>query len=170
MRRHQDAFCKEVTKKFLEHPLARPFIRPVNPELDECYDYHQVIEHPMDIGNIKKKLDEGEYTDVIDWKSDFQLVWDNAKRYNKKNHVLHLLACKLNDKFRKATEFVPNDESELWSFKVKKSIKKIKEMLEKSVKNVNEDNITAKYDALREKENATTQKQEANEGKQKESS
>ena len=162
MSRYQDAFCKEVTRKFLDHPLARPFIRPVNPELDECYDYHQVIEHPMDIGNIKKKLDEGEYADVIAWKSDFHLFWDNAKRYNKKNHVFHLLACKLNDKFRKMTEYVPNDESELWSFKVKKIMKKIKEMLEKSVKNVNEDNITAKYDILREKEAVVTNKCDEN--------
>lgn len=41
------------------------FTRPVNP--DEAPDYHEVIAQPMDLGAVRDRIDNGEYTSVRDF-------------------------------------------------------------------------------------------------------
>ena len=123
-------FCKEVTRKLFEHPLAKAFIRPVNPELDRAFDYFNIIKHPMDLGTIKKKLENGEYQNTTDWMSDIKLVWDNAKLYNDKKHILHRAAERLNKKCIEIFKCIPKDESEYWALKLAKANAKLTKFLQ----------------------------------------
>lgn len=124
-------FCKEFTRKLYSHPLAKAFIRPVNPELDRANDYFQIIQKPMDLGTIKKKLDNGEYENVQQWQSDVRLVWDNAKQYNnEKKSILYKVADKLSQKCNKIFKFIPKDESELWALKLSKANNKLNKFLQ----------------------------------------
>ena len=125
-------YCKEVTKKLFEHPLAKAYIRPVNPELDKAYDYFDVIHHPMDLGTIKKRLENGEYQNTEEWMNDIKLVWDNAKTYNNdKKHLFYKVADRLSKKCNEIFKRIPKDESEYWALKLSKANAKLTKFLQK---------------------------------------
>lgn len=124
-------FCKEVTKKLYEHPLAKAFIHPVNPELDRAFDYFKYVSHPMDLGTIKKKLDNAEYPNSTEWMSDIKLVWDNAKTYNNdKKSILNRAADRLSKKCNEIFKCIPKDESDAWSLKLAKANAKLAKFLQ----------------------------------------
>ncbi|KAL2538097.1 DNA-binding bromodomain-containing protein [Forsythia ovata] len=56
------------------------FSEPVDP--DELPDYHEIIEHPMDFGTVRKKLDDGVYKNLEDLEADVLLICSNAMQYN----------------------------------------------------------------------------------------
>ncbi|KAE8661570.1 serine/threonine-protein kinase PBS1-like [Hibiscus syriacus] len=56
------------------------FSEPVDPE--ELPDYHDVIEHPMDFGTIRKKLASGAYATLEQFEKDVFLISSNAMQYN----------------------------------------------------------------------------------------
>ncbi|CAI9755799.1 unnamed protein product [Fraxinus pennsylvanica] len=75
-------------KKFLVFILDRlqkkdthgVFSEPVDP--DELPDYHEIIEHPMDFGTLRKKLDNGMYKNLEELEADVFLICSNAMQYN----------------------------------------------------------------------------------------
>ena len=45
-------------------------------------DYYVLIKRPMDLSTIRNKLKDRSYTSLEEFKSDFKLVFSNAKEYN----------------------------------------------------------------------------------------
>ena len=45
-------------------------------------DYPTIITNPMDLGTVKKNLDNGEYKIFQDFMNDINLIWKNCKTYN----------------------------------------------------------------------------------------
>lgn len=125
-------FCKEFTEMLYNHPLSIAFLRPVNPEVDDAPNYHQKILHPMDLGTIKSRLENNEYTNSTTWRQDIRLVWDNAKLYNDKKTLIHQAADKLKNKCEKMLKVIPKTESDLWEYRITKINHKIKKLLEQS--------------------------------------
>ncbi|KAL6995982.1 hypothetical protein U1Q18_006120 [Sarracenia purpurea var. burkii] len=56
------------------------FSEPVDP--NELPDYHEIIENPMDFGTVRKKLDEGLYSNLEEFEADVFLICSNAMQYN----------------------------------------------------------------------------------------
>ncbi|KAI3441154.1 uncharacterized protein J3R85_002387, partial [Psidium guajava] len=56
------------------------FSEPVDPK--ELPDYHEVIEHPMDFGTVRKKLASGTYANLEQFEKDVFLICSNAMQYN----------------------------------------------------------------------------------------
>ncbi|XP_030552676.1 uncharacterized protein LOC115756846 [Rhodamnia argentea] len=56
------------------------FSEPVDPK--ELPDYHEVIEHPMDFGTVRKKLAGGAYANLEQFEKDVFLICSNAMQYN----------------------------------------------------------------------------------------
>ncbi|XAR64266.1 hypothetical protein NMG60_11024540 [Bertholletia excelsa] len=56
------------------------FSEPVNP--NELPDYHEVIEHPMDFETVRKKLNDGQYSNLDEFEADVFLISSNAMQYN----------------------------------------------------------------------------------------
>ncbi|PWZ01692.1 hypothetical protein BCV70DRAFT_199128 [Testicularia cyperi] len=56
------------------------FCEPVN--LEDVPNYLEFIKTPMDFGTMKKKIEAREYSHMDQFRSDFQLVIDNAQTYN----------------------------------------------------------------------------------------
>ncbi|KAL3514873.1 hypothetical protein ACH5RR_027590 [Cinchona calisaya] len=75
-------------KKMLEFVLDRlqkkdtygVFSEPVDP--NELPDYHEIIEHPMDFGSLRKKLEAGSYSNLEELEADVFLICSNAMQYN----------------------------------------------------------------------------------------
>ena len=64
-------------------PQAIDFLVPVDYVALNILDYPAIITHPMDLGTVKKKLENGEYKLFQDFMSDINLIWKNCKTYNK---------------------------------------------------------------------------------------
>ncbi|KAA8546181.1 hypothetical protein F0562_020925 [Nyssa sinensis] len=56
------------------------FSEPVDP--NELPDYHEVIEHPMDFGTVRKNLASGAYANLEQFEKDVFLICSNAMQYN----------------------------------------------------------------------------------------
>ena len=49
---------------------------------DGAPDYLSVIEHPMDLGTVVKKLGNSEYPSEAEFAVDVRLVFENCREYN----------------------------------------------------------------------------------------
>ncbi|EGZ23915.1 hypothetical protein PHYSODRAFT_380813, partial [Phytophthora sojae] len=58
------------------------FSRPVDPELDGCPNYLSVIDHPMDLGTIRSRVETSFYRKWGLFKKDVELVWQNCRTFN----------------------------------------------------------------------------------------
>ena len=78
MNRRQKELCLEITKKLKERPAAALFREPVDATKPGCETYYDIIEDPQDFSSIEKRLTEGEYRSVREWKRDITLIFKNA--------------------------------------------------------------------------------------------
>lgn len=62
------------------HPDAWPFANPVDEEY--APNYYKVIEEPMDLQSMEDKLDNQQYTSFDEFKSDFERIGENCRKYN----------------------------------------------------------------------------------------
>lgn len=91
------AKLKEILSKLQKNPDAQFFLFPVDkryapfPDLISksiylilCYssypEYYEVIENPMDLTTVKKKLND--YTSVKEALDDLRLIWQNCFTFN----------------------------------------------------------------------------------------
>ncbi|TKR87480.1 hypothetical protein L596_011871 [Steinernema carpocapsae] len=59
------------------------FANPVNE--DEVPGYHRIIKNPMDLSKMRSKISDGIYHSLSHMKTDFVLMMDNCKAFNKEN-------------------------------------------------------------------------------------
>lgn len=105
---HRDAASQETLHKHLtrvlqevmDHQCAWPFLQPVDPKETGAIDYYEVIKNPIDLGTIKKKLEEKWfYVTKEIFIADFSRMVKNCKSYNGKTHYVTELALSLEKVF-----------------------------------------------------------------------
>ncbi|CAF3382035.1 unnamed protein product [Rotaria socialis] len=57
--------------------------------------YSQVITRPMDFFTMRKKINQDEYLNILEFRTDFELLCENAMKYNRPETVYHQAAKKL---------------------------------------------------------------------------
>lgn len=91
----------DLLKGLQSHPHGWVFNSPVDPVELGLPDYFEVIEKPMDLGTVKKLLDNGVYRTLKEVERDVNLTFDNAMLYNPEGSVVWNMASELKDKFAK---------------------------------------------------------------------
>jgi len=91
--------CLEVHKVLQSHQHAWVFNTPVDPIELGLPDYFEVIKRPMDLGTIKKRLENGCYHSIEDYQGDVCLSFDNAMLYNPEGSVVWNMASEMKTKF-----------------------------------------------------------------------
>ena len=61
-------------------PEAVRFLEPVDWEKLKLPLYPNIIENPLDLGTISRKLNNLEYSNIFEFDKDMNLVWSNAKK------------------------------------------------------------------------------------------
>ncbi|XP_020596755.1 uncharacterized protein LOC110036615 [Phalaenopsis equestris] len=93
-----------ILHKLQKKDTYNAFAEPVDPE--ELPDYHDVIEHPMDFGTVRKKLGRGAYRSFEQFEDDVFLICSNAMQYNAPDTVYFRQACAIQELARSKFQFV----------------------------------------------------------------
>ena len=103
----------EVMRAMMQHRLSLPFRKPVDADLLNLSDYHDVILEPMDFGTIKSRLEEKHYWSAEECISDFKLVFNNCYTYNQPGEDIVSDAEELESFFKLKIAAMPSPESEV---------------------------------------------------------
>nr|XP_053656583.1 bromodomain-containing protein 3-like isoform X2 [Cherax quadricarinatus] len=104
---------KQVMKTVWKHQFAWPFHQPVDAMKLNLPDYHKIIKHPMDLGTIKKRLENKYYWSAKECIQDFNTMFTNCYVYNKPGEDVVLMAQTLEKIFLTKVAAMPKDEVEV---------------------------------------------------------
>ncbi|XP_043203994.1 homeotic protein female sterile-like isoform X1 [Amphibalanus amphitrite] len=107
---NQLQYLNKVLKTLWKHQYAWPFQVPVDPGQLNLPDYHKIIKKPMDLGTIKKRLENMWYQYAKDCIEDFQTLFTNCYMYNKPGEDVVLMAQTLEKMFLTKVSQMPQEE------------------------------------------------------------
>ncbi|XP_034398461.1 bromodomain-containing protein 3-like isoform X2 [Cyclopterus lumpus] len=99
-----------VVKTLWKHQFAWPFYLPVDAIKLCLADYHKVIKNPMDMGTIKKRLENNYYWSASEAMQDFNTMFTNCYIYNKPTDDIVLMAQALEKIFLQKVSQMPQEE------------------------------------------------------------
>uniref|UniRef100_A0AAQ4NSC2 Bromodomain containing 4 n=1 Tax=Gasterosteus aculeatus aculeatus TaxID=481459 RepID=A0AAQ4NSC2_GASAC len=114
-RQEQMRCCARLVREMLSKKhvgYAWPFYKPVDAKALGLHDYHDIIKHPMDLSNIKRKLDTRQYRDAQEFAADVRLMFSNCYKYNPPEHDVVGMARKLQDVFEMRFAKMPDEPEE----------------------------------------------------------
>lgn len=91
--------CLDVLKVLQSHQHAWVFNTPVDPVELGLPDYFEVVKTPMDLGSIRKKLENGVYQTLEHFEGNVHMTFDNAMLYNPEGSVVFNMANEMKIKF-----------------------------------------------------------------------
>lgn len=104
---------KVVMKALWKHNFAWPFHQPVDAVKLKLPDYHKIIKQPMDLGTIKKRLENCYYNSANECIQDFKTMFTNCYVYNKPGEDVVLMAQTLEKQFLTKIVDMPKEEIEI---------------------------------------------------------
>ncbi|XP_050331800.1 homeotic protein female sterile isoform X2 [Bactrocera neohumeralis] len=104
---------KTVMKAIWKHHFSWPFQQPVDAKKLNLPDYHKIITHPMDMGTIKKRLENNYYWSAKEAIQDFNTMFTNCYVYNKPGEDVVVMGQTLEKVFLQKIEAMPKEEIEL---------------------------------------------------------
>lgn len=106
--------CLKIMDDLISREIAGLFVEPVDPVLDGCPDYFDVIIHPMDLTTCKENLQQDKYQNLHQWKMDVDLIWSNAILFNGSDSIIGIIATELQDVFNEYTKFFTDSPADDW--------------------------------------------------------
>jgi len=106
---------KFVMKAVWKHSFAWPFHQPVDAKKLGLPDYFKIIKLPMDLGTVKKRLENNYYWSAKDCIQDINTMFTNCYVYNKPGEDVVLMAQTLEKLFLTKVAQMPKDEVEIES-------------------------------------------------------
>jgi len=101
----------------------------VDPVRDGAPDYLEIIQQPMALNEVKKKLNNNEYNTLKEWETDVNLIWDNAKTYNGEDTLFTHMAMEAKLWFSGKIKSFPSTPEEEWTRKIQKTAKRLYDVL-----------------------------------------
>ncbi|GAB0096092.1 homeotic protein female sterile [Sergentomyia squamirostris] len=104
---------KTVITAVWKHRHSWPFLQPVDAKNLNLPDYHKIIKQPMDLGTIKKRLENNYYTTSKECIQDFNIMFSNCYVYNQPDEDVVLMAQILEKLFLNKVARMPKEEFEI---------------------------------------------------------
>lgn len=109
-------FCQQLLRELMSRKydaIAYPFLEPVDPVALECPSYFQIIKHPMDMGTMSKKMENGEYATAEEFEKDMRLIFSNCYAFNPDGTAVNIMGHRMEATFNEKWAKKPsNDEEE----------------------------------------------------------
>lgn len=96
--------CLEALRVLQSHQHGWVFNSPVDPVELGLPDYFEVIKRPMDLGTIRKRLENNCYHNLEDFEGHVHVTFDNAMLYNPEGSVVYNMAKEMKEKFEQDYE------------------------------------------------------------------
>ena len=110
-----------IIKAMWKHTHAWPFHTPVDTIKLGLPDYFEIIKKPMDMGTIKKRLENNYYWTSDECVADFNQMFTNCYIYNKPGEDIVIMAKSLEKFFISRVKTLPDSEYVIESENVVKS-------------------------------------------------
>lgn len=107
MKPTQKTILIEKIKNTKKVKSAQFFLKPVDPIALNIPHYTTIIQHPMDLGTMEKKLKADQYACIDDFVADFELIITNCVTFNGPQHPVSIAGQNLRAYFMKQMETVP---------------------------------------------------------------
>uniref|UniRef100_A0A4W3I5D1 Bromodomain testis-specific protein n=1 Tax=Callorhinchus milii TaxID=7868 RepID=A0A4W3I5D1_CALMI len=107
---------KVVVKALWKHHFAWPFQQPVDAVKLNLPDYYQIIKKPMDLGTIKKRLENHYYWKSMECTEDLKTMFTNCYVYNRPGDDIVIMAQTLEKLFLQKLAQMPQKEIEFSVF------------------------------------------------------
>ncbi|KAG5854214.1 hypothetical protein ANANG_G00035390 [Anguilla anguilla] len=104
---------KVVLKTLWKHQFSWPFQEPVDVVKLNLPDYYKIIKCPMDMGTIKRRLENSYYWNAQECIQDFNTMFTNCYIYNKPGDDIVLMAEALEKMFLQKISEMPQEETEI---------------------------------------------------------
>ncbi|KAM8805355.1 bromodomain testis-specific protein [Eudromia elegans] len=104
-------YCNEILKEMFSKKhtaYAWPFLKPVDVESSIC-ENQGTTRCPIDLGTIKKKMDNSEYKDTQEFATDVRLMFMSCYKHNSADHEVVAMARKLQDVFEMHFAKIPDE-------------------------------------------------------------
>ncbi|CAK6441333.1 unnamed protein product [Pipistrellus nathusii] len=108
--------CSEILKELFakkHFSYAWPFYNPVDANALGLHNYYDIVKNPMDLGTIKRKMDNQEYKNACEFAKDVRLMFMNCYRYNPRDHEIVTMARMLQDVFEMHFAKIPDEPVEI---------------------------------------------------------
>ena len=125
-------WCSEIHRQLVSWPITHPFRVPVDPQRDQATDYFKVVEYPMDLQTMKKKLTDNHYNLVQEFVDDFYLICDNAIKFNGQNSLLGYIAADLRTWMEEQYKNKANSTEDEWRKKLVDVVDRLQEHVNSS--------------------------------------
>eukprot|EP00116_Pleurobrachia_bachei_P000794 sb/3461056/ len=102
----------KIMKALWKNRYCWPFQKPVDIKELNIPDYYTVVHNPMDLGTVKRKLENYEYQLGDEALTDIRLVFDNCFLYNKPQDDIFIMAKELEKLFESKMKDYPDHEPE----------------------------------------------------------
>lgn len=100
--------CEKLLESLMKDALAKLYFNvPVDPIALGIPHYTQIITEPMDLGTLKRRLENEYYDDVPQFHADLNLIWDNATHFNPPGTDVHESAKVLKESTDKRIKKLP---------------------------------------------------------------
>ena len=86
---------------------AWPFYTPVDVKGLGLHDYLTIIKEPMDLGTLKLKLENGQYSSALEFAREVRLIFSNCYKYNPPDHDVVAMAKELEVAFETRFAKIP---------------------------------------------------------------
>jgi len=96
----------------MAHKYAWPFLQPVDPIKLCIPDYFDIVKQPMDLGTVKKQLENGNIDSPATFAQLIRLIWRNALLYNHATSDIGIMAKTLGDCFEEKFVKLPQASTE----------------------------------------------------------
>ncbi|XP_068608730.1 bromodomain-containing protein 3-like [Brachionichthys hirsutus] len=114
-----------IVRSLWRHPFAWPFYKPVDAVALGLTDYHMIITSPMDLGTIKKRLENNYYWSATGCMQDFNTMFTNCYIYNKPTDDIVLMALAVEKIYLHKVSSMTQKEVEVFSPAAKGKPKRI---------------------------------------------
>lgn len=104
---------KTVMKAVWKHNFSWPFQQPVDAKKLNLPDYHKIIKQAMDLGTVKKRLENNYYWSASEAIQDFNTMFTNCYVYNKPGEDVVVMAQTLEKLFLAKVALMPKEEIEV---------------------------------------------------------